>query len=65
VALSLTAACCLVAGRRGWFALAAAAAVFWLWRRAGLRRLDGFTGDTAGAMAELVEAAVLVALALA
>jgi len=40
-------------------------AVFAIWRVACMRRLDGMTGDTCGALTELVEAAVLVALALA
>lgn len=64
VALLLAVALAGVAGLRGVFALLAAAAVFWLWRRACRRRLGGITGDTCGALAELVEAGVLVALAL-
>lgn len=52
------------AGAHGMAALAATALVFVLWRRACLRRLQGMTGDTCGALAELVEMAVLVALAL-
>jgi len=51
-------------GAAGWRALAASLLVFWLWRRAGLRRIGGWTGDTAGALAELVELAVLVAVSL-
>ncbi|GAB3378625.1 adenosylcobinamide-GDP ribazoletransferase [Lysobacter fragariae] len=43
---------------------AVALLVFVLWRRACLRRIDGITGDTAGALAELIEAAVLVTLAI-
>lgn len=39
--------------------------VFVLWRRAVVRRLQGFTGDTAGALAELIELAVLLAMSLA
>lgn len=54
----------LACGPQGWRALAAAMVVFLCWRRAGLRRLGGYTGDTAGAMAELVELAVLAAVAL-
>lgn len=62
VALSaLLAAFC---GGSGWRALAASLLVFVLWRRAGLRRIGGFTGDTAGALAELTELAVLLAVAL-
>jgi adenosylcobinamide-GDP ribazoletransferase len=40
------------------------ALVAWLLRRAMLKRLGGTTGDTAGALVELVEAAMLVALAV-
>lgn len=54
----------VLAGRRACWALLVAAVVFWLWRRACLRRLGGMTGDTCGALAELVEVAVLVAMAL-
>lgn len=63
-ALLLSAAACAVAGWRGALALATALLVFALWRRACLRRLQGMTGDTCGALTELTEAAVLVALAL-
>jgi adenosylcobinamide-GDP ribazoletransferase len=38
--------------------------VFGAWRRACQRRLGGFTGDTAGALVEMIEVAVLVILAL-
>ena len=51
-------------GAWGWLALAAAAALFWLVRRALLARIQGFTGDTAGALVELTEALVLLVLAL-
>ena len=64
VTLLLAAALAGLAGLHGVYALLAAAVVFWLWRRACRRRLGGITGDTCGALAELVEAAVLVALAL-
>ncbi|GAB3348940.1 adenosylcobinamide-GDP ribazoletransferase [Lysobacter tyrosinilyticus] len=56
---------CIVTGWIGVIALLTALLVFALWRRACLRRIGGTTGDTAGALAELVEAAVLVAIALA
>ena len=55
----------LAFGLPGVFALGAAIIVFVLWRRACMRRLGGFTGDTAGALAEMVEVGVLVALAYA
>lgn len=54
----------LLAGWSGVLALGTALGVFALCRRALLRRLGGTTGDTAGAILELVECAVLVALAL-
>jgi len=44
--------------------LAVAGVTFLIWRRAMLQRLGGFTGDTAGALVELTEVAVLLALAL-
>lgn len=63
-ALAASAAACALAGWRGALALATALLVFALWRRACLRRLQGMTGDTCGALTELTEAAVLAALAL-
>ncbi|KRD30265.1 cobalamin synthase [Lysobacter sp. Root916] len=57
-------ATCAFAGWRGALALAVAALTFALWRRACLRRLQGMTGDTCGALAEIIEAVVLVSLAL-
>lgn len=63
-AMTVVAVLCMVAGARGVAALAVATFVFVLWRRACLRRVGGLTGDTAGALAELVEVAVLVALAM-
>ena len=38
--------------------------VFWLVRRATMKRLQGFTGDVAGAQVEIVEVALLVAVCL-
>lgn len=64
LAVTLAAAASAAFGRGGIVALAVAAAVFLLWRRACMRRLAGFTGDTAGALAELVETTVLVAWVL-
>lgn len=55
---------CVLLGSDGWLALAVALLVGALVRRAMYRRLGGTTGDTAGALLELVECAVLVALAL-
>ena len=62
LALALILALC--DGWHGLRALLVALAVFACWRLACLRRLGGMTGDTCGALTELVEAAVLVALAL-
>ena len=53
----------LLSGPSGWLALAATVGIFWLARRAMCRRIGGATGDTAGALVELVECGVLVALA--
>jgi adenosylcobinamide-GDP ribazoletransferase len=54
----------LVAGWAGLGALVVAALGFIGLRRIMLRRLGGCTGDTAGALLELLEMAVLVAWAL-
>lgn len=62
--LLLVIACCLLFGWAGLAALGLTAATLVLARRAMLRRLGGTTGDTAGALVELVECAVLVGLAL-
>jgi adenosylcobinamide-GDP ribazoletransferase len=62
VALALTMALSLCFGMAGVASLFAASATAWLWRRAVVRRIGGFTGDTAGALVELVEAVVLVVL---
>lgn len=48
----------------GLAALAVAGALLWRWRRSMMERLGGFTGDTAGALVELTEAAVLLTLVL-
>ncbi|EJM02367.1 cobalamin 5''-phosphate synthase/cobalamin synthase [Pseudomonas sp. GM102] len=57
-------ACVLIAGFSAVWALALAAAVFVWLRQVMVRRLGGTTGDTAGALLELLEVAVLVGLAL-
>lgn len=57
-------ACALLAGVAGLYALLAAMLAFVGLRHLMLRRLGGTTGDTAGAMLELIELAVLLALAL-
>ncbi|MDR3445124.1 MULTISPECIES: adenosylcobinamide-GDP ribazoletransferase [unclassified Dyella] len=64
LAVLLTGVCCLLAGWLGLRALIVAGVVFTWWRWACWRRLGGMTGDTCGALAELSEMAVLVALAL-
>jgi adenosylcobinamide-GDP ribazoletransferase len=48
----------------GLVSMAVAAAVLLAWRRSILRRLGGFTGDTAGALVELTEASVLLGAVL-
>lgn len=63
--LMLVAAGCLFAGLRGVVSLIVAVLLFALWRRACMQRLGGMTGDTCGALAELTEAAVLIATAVA
>ncbi|WP_085577714.1 MULTISPECIES: adenosylcobinamide-GDP ribazoletransferase [unclassified Pseudomonas] len=57
-------ACVAVAGLEGAVALLVAVGVFVWVRRLMVRRLGGTTGDTAGALLELTEMAVLVGLAL-
>ncbi|WP_455230991.1 adenosylcobinamide-GDP ribazoletransferase [Geopseudomonas aromaticivorans] len=54
----------LLCGWSGLLALLGAALLFALCRRALLQRLGGTTGDTAGAVLELLECTVLVVLAL-
>jgi adenosylcobinamide-GDP ribazoletransferase len=56
--------CVLVAGWAGIWALLVAAAVFVGLRQMMLRRLGGCTGDTAGALLELLEMVVLVGMVL-
>jgi adenosylcobinamide-GDP ribazoletransferase len=59
-----TVACVLIAGWAGlWAVLSATAGFLWL-RQLMIKRLGGSTGDTAGAMLELLEVLVLVTLAL-
>ncbi|QDH70912.1 adenosylcobinamide-GDP ribazoletransferase [Marilutibacter alkalisoli] len=65
VSLAMTAGACIVAGGMGSLALVTATLLFFAWRRACRRRLGGMTGDTCGALTELVETAVLVVLAFA
>ncbi|MBH1968644.1 MAG: adenosylcobinamide-GDP ribazoletransferase [Pseudomonadales bacterium] len=57
-------ACVLIAGLSGVVAVVLAALVFVWLRQVMLRRLGGATGDTAGAMLELLEVAVLVGMVL-
>jgi len=56
--------CVLIAGVGGGVALVVAVAGFVWLRQVMLRRLGGTTGDTAGALLELLEVAMLVGLAL-
>ncbi|MFL9814906.1 adenosylcobinamide-GDP ribazoletransferase [Stutzerimonas sp. VN223-3] len=64
VVLMVIFAFCLALGASGWLALLVTMVIGVLARRAMCRRLGGTTGDTAGALLELVECGVLVALAL-
>ena len=64
LSLLVTSVLSLLAGWSGVFALVVTAAIWLLWRRACRQRLGGFTGDTAGALAEVIEVAVLVVLAI-
>lgn len=57
-------ACVLLAGFKGIGVLLVAAIVFAWLRHVMVRRLGGTTGDTAGALLELLELAVLIALVL-
>ncbi len=57
-------ACVLIAGLGGVLALVLAALMFVWLRQVMLRRLGGTTGDTAGALLELLEVGVLVGLVL-
>ncbi|AHF03284.1 cobalamin-5-phosphate synthase [Marichromatium purpuratum 984] len=56
--------CVLMLGGLGLVLVGCALAVLWLARRAMLARLGGFTGDTAGALVELTEIALVVLAAL-
>lgn len=62
IALACSVALCLCFGKAGVIALATTFVTSWLWRRACIQRLGGFTGDTAGALVELVEVVSLVVL---
>lgn len=57
--------CVLIAGLSGVLAVMLAVVVFVWLRQVMVRRLGGTTGDTAGALLELLEVAVLVGLVLA
>lgn len=57
-------ACVLLTGLSGVWALVLATVLFVWLRQVMVRRLGGTTGDTAGALLELLEVAVLVGLAL-
>ncbi|UPG94142.1 adenosylcobinamide-GDP ribazoletransferase [Luteibacter aegosomatissinici] len=62
VAVILTIFSTFAFGYAGAKAFIAALLVGIFWRRACMKRINGFTGDTAGAMVELIEAATLIAL---
>ncbi|PTT99945.1 adenosylcobinamide-GDP ribazoletransferase, partial [Pseudomonas sp. HMWF031] len=56
--------CVLIAGLSGFFSVMLAVVLFVWLRQVMLRRLGGTTGDTAGALLELLEVAMLVGLVL-
>ncbi len=62
--VAMTAAVALLPGLTGLGMLLATLAVFVHWRADCLRRLQGFTGDAAGALIERVETAAIVAACL-
>jgi len=64
IALAVAAAALALTGGAGFLALMTLLMVGWLLRRAMLSRIGGTTGDTAGAACEIMEAAILVVLAL-
>jgi adenosylcobinamide-GDP ribazoletransferase len=63
-ALLVTAAALFIWQWHGTILLIASALLWWLLRHALIKRLGGFTGDTAGAMLELLECLALVVMAL-
>ena len=65
VLLGSTLLCLLLGGWRAVWPMAVAIVVFLWLRRLMCQRLGGATGDTAGALLELLELAVVLALALA
>ncbi|WP_266160852.1 adenosylcobinamide-GDP ribazoletransferase [Dyella silvatica] len=62
VGLLCAAVVCVAFGWRGGLALLCTLMVFIGWRHACRKRLGGMTGDTCGALTELVEVVVLIAL---
>ena len=58
-------ACLSIAGWIGLALCVMALAVFWLSRRTMMRRIAGFTGDTAGALVEITETVLLFTVVLA
>ena len=62
VALLLALAVVVACGVAASLGLAMSLLVFIAWRHACMKRLGGFTGDTLGALVELGEVAVLLAL---
>ncbi len=64
VVVGIAIAIAIAFGARGLRPVAAALAIFFLLRRAMLGRIGGMTGDTAGAMVELIEAAAIAAAAM-
>lgn len=67
IVIVLVSVLCVVAamGKVGAVSIMVAAALFLMLRAMMLRRIHGTTGDTAGAMVELIETSVLVTVAIA
>ncbi len=64
IALAITAAAALLTGWPGLALILVTAAITWWLRRASLARINGFTGDLAGALGEITETALILTAAL-
>ncbi|MNE57605.1 Cobalamin synthase [compost metagenome] len=64
VLLASSVLCLCLTGLQGLYVLVVAGVAFFWLRRLMIQRLGGTTGDTAGALLELLELAVLLSLAL-
>lgn len=64
LAVSVVGLVVMCLGWKAWLAALVSMGMFVIWRRACMRRLQGMTGDTCGALAECVEAGVLLVWAI-